>query len=371
MTYKVPFLSVKSSYDEIKSEIDQAYFRVMDSGRFILGEEVESFEQEFACYCGVKHCVAVGNGLDALILTLKGYDIGRGDEVIVPANTYIATWLAVSEVGATPVPVEPEKSTYNIDPSRIEEVITDKTRAILPVHLYGQPANIDRIKSIADEHRLLVIEDAAQAHGAKIGTHCSGSLGDSAGWSFYPGKNLGAFGDAGAVTTNNNELAIKIRLLRNYGSKKKYYNDVKGINSRLDPLQAAFLRIKLKHLDRWNEKRIKQAMIYSNSFSDIPGIIIPDIPDWANPCWHLYVIRTKKRDQLQQFLLENRIETLIHYPIPPHMSRAYSNLGFKKGDFPISEEIAETALSLPIGPHLEYNQQQIVVEKILQFFTVE
>ena len=321
---QIPFLDVKASYDELRETLDAAYHRVMDSGWYILGEEVDAFEAEWASYCGVKHCIGVGNGLEALHLILRAMGIGPGDEVIVPSNTYIATWLAVSYAGATPVPVEPDPNTYNIDPSQIEAAITLRTRAVLPVHLYGQPADMDPIRALAQQHGLRIIEDAAQAHGATYKGRRCGSLGDAAGFSFYPGKNLGAFGDAGAVTTDDDAIADRVRALRNYGSRKKYYNDEKGFNSRLDPLQAAFLRVKLRHLDEWNRRRADLAAGYSNLLSRATDVTLPFAPEWADPCWHLYVIRHPQRNALQAHLAESGIGTVIHYPVPPHRSDAYS-----------------------------------------------
>lgn len=368
MDLPVPFLSVKSSFLEISSELDAAFERVMHSGQYILGEEVESFENDYADYCGVKHCIGVGNGLEALILILNAYEIGPGDEVIVPANTYIATWLAVSNTGAKVIPVEPDPSTYNIDPKRIEQRISPATRAILPVHLYGQPADMDSVLSIAKKHKLLVIEDAAQAHGALYKNRKAGSLGDAAGWSFYPGKNLGAFGDGGAVTTNDDHLAHEIRTLRNYGSERKYVNEIKGINSRLDPLQAAFLKVKLSYLDEWNQRRAALSREFTSALMDVPDLILPFVPNWAYPCWHLFVVRTQQRDQLQKHLMDISIDTLIHYPTPPHLSGAYADLRFQGGDFRISEEIARTILSLPMGPHLDHQQGKEVIRGIRSFF---
>jgi dTDP-4-amino-4,6-dideoxygalactose transaminase len=360
---KVPFLDFVSPYEELKAELDEAYFRFMRSAWYILGREVEAFEQEFAAYCGVEHCVGVGNGLEALHLILRGYGIGAGDEVIVPSNTYIATWLAVSYAGATPVPVEPNPETFNIDPARIEAAITARTKAIMPVHLYGQPADMDPITELARKRGLKVIEDNAQAHGARYKGRRTGSLGDAAGNSFYPGKNLGALGDAGAVTTNDAGLAERVCTLRNYGSKKKYYNDYKGYNSRLDELQAAFLRVKLKRLDVWNERRRAIATRYQ---AELPrsGLGLPAAPDWSEPVWHLFVVRHEERDKFQQKLIEGGIGTLIHYPVPPHLSGAYADMNSAKGSLPIAEEIAATVLSLPIGPHLTAAQAAAVVEQV-------
>lgn len=347
----IPFLDLKLSYLELKDELDAAYRRVMMSGQYILGEEVDAFEQEYAAYCEAKHCVGVANGLDALHLALLALEVERGDEIIVPSNTYIATWLAVSQCGATPVPVEPDEATYNIDPCRIESAITSRTKIILPVHLYGQPADMDPILEIARRHGLRVCEDAAQSHGARYKDKRIGGHGDVVAWSFYPGKNLGAFGDGGAITTNDPEIADRIRILRNYGSRVKYVNDVRGFNSRLDALQAAMLRVKLRCLDIWNETRRKIAAEY---LADLPdtGLTLPFVPDWAEPVWHLFVVRSKARDQLQQKFNQAGIDTLIHYPIPPHLQGAYAGLGFNKGAFPIAELIHEEILSMPIGPHM-------------------
>jgi len=362
----IPFLDLKAGYLDLKGELDAAYRRVMESGWYILGEEVEAFEEEFADYCGVDHCIGVSNGLDALRLILEAYSIGEGDEVIVPSNTFIATWLAVSQVGATPVPVEPNISTFNIDPGLISAAITEKTRAILSVHLYGQPANMVPIMKLAEQHNLVVIEDAAQAHGAKYKGKRTGSLGHAAGFSFYPGKNLGAYGDGGAVTTNNTEIASKIKVLRNYGSQRKYKNDVKGFNTRLDSVQAAFLRVKLKHLDDWNQRRRGLAQIYLNELIGQSDIALPAIMDETESVWHLFTVRTKRRDALQKHLQHNGVATLVHYPIPPHQTKAYAN-DKEWGALPICEEISSTILSLPIGPHMSSDQAGKVVSAIEVF----
>ena len=348
----VPFLDLRAPYHELRDQLDAAYRRVMEGGWYILGAEVEAFEGEWARYCGTAHCVGVGNGLEALHLVLRAWGIGAGDEVIVPSNTYIATWLAVSYAGATPVPVEPDPRTSNLDPARIEAAITAKTRAILPVHLYGQPADMDPIGEVAQRHGLKVLEDAAQAHGARYKGRRTGSLGDAAAWSFYPGKNLGAFGDAGAVTTDDADLADRLRVLRNYGSRVKYHNEVKGFNSRLDPLQAAFLRVKLAHVDEWNKRRARVAAVYLEGLRDTPALVLPYVPEWAQPCWHLFVLRHPRRDELRARLAEAGIGTLIHYPVPPHLSGAYAAPHYPAGAFPLAEELASTVLSLPIGPHL-------------------
>lgn len=345
---RVPFLDLKATYAELRDGLDAAYRRVMASGRYVLGEELAAFESEFAAYCGVKHCIGTGNGLDALHLILRAMDIGPGDEVIVPANTFIASWLAVTYAGAVPVPVEPLPSTYNIDPARIEEAVTPRTRAIIAVHLYGQPADMDPIRDVARRHGLKVVEDAAQAHGARYKGRRTGGLGDAAGFSFYPGKNLGAFGDGGAVTTDDDTLAHRVRTLRNYGSQVKYVNERKGFNSRLDELQAAFLRVKLTRLDAWNERRRAVAKRYRADLASVAGVILPHVPEWAEPVWHLFVIRTPHRDLLQRRLAERGIETLIHYPVPPHKQAAYREMGGRS--YPITEGIHAEVLSLPMGP---------------------
>lgn len=353
MTRSIPFLDMKAPYMELQSELDAAYQRVMRSGWYILGAEVEAFEAEFAEYCGVRHCIGVGNGLEALHLALRGWGIGAGDEVIVPSNTYIATWLAVTYTGATPVPVEPVESTHNLDPAKIEAALGPRTKAILPVHLYGQPADMDPINAIAERYGLKVLEDAAQAHGARYKGRRTGALGAAAGFSFYPGKNLGALGDGGAVTTNDADLARRIRALRNYGSTKKYVNETIGFNSRLDELQAAFLRVKLPRLDEWNSRRSEIAKWYSQILPKaFPMFSLPFVPDWADPCWHLFVVRVKNRDRVQAMLTEGGIGTLIHYPIPPHLQDAYRGLQCAGGTLPIAERLANEVLSLPMGPHV-------------------
>ncbi|GAB4404953.1 MAG: DegT/DnrJ/EryC1/StrS family aminotransferase [Anaerolineales bacterium] len=363
---KVPFLDMHAPYRELKVELDSAWRRVMESGWYILGSEVEAFEQEFAGYVGTRYCVGVGNGLDALHLILRAYEIGMGDEVIVPANTYIASWLAVSYAGATPVPVEPLEETCNLDPSRLEASISSRTTAIMAVHLYGQTAEMDAICAIARKYGLKVIEDAAQAHGARYHGKRAGSLGDAAGWSFYPGKNLGAWGDAGAVTTDDPVVAEKVRTLRNYGSQVKYHNLYKGFNSRLDELQAALLRVKLKVLDDWNERRARVAARYLDGLQDT-GLTLPFVPQRMQPNWHLFVVRSKERDALQTHLQKHGIGTLIHYPLPPHLQPAYRDLGFSAGSFPISERIHREALSLPMGPHLTIEQVNAVITAIQSF----
>lgn len=360
---KIPFLDLGAAYRELKPEIDAAISRVLDSGWYILGPEVEAFETEWAAYCEAKHAVGLANGLDALTLALRALDIGPGDEVIVPSNTYIATWLAVTGVGATPVPVEPDVATHNIDPARIEAAITSRTRALLPVHLYGQPADMDPILDIAKRHGLRVIEDAAQAHGARYKGKRIGAHGDVVCWSFYPGKNLGALGDAGAITTNDAALAERVALLRNYGSRQKYVNEEAGVNSRLDPIQAAVLRVKLGVLDEWSERRRAVAAAYTVGLAE-SGLILPHVPEWANPAWHLYVVRTSDRDRLQGRMTEAGIGTLIHYPIPPHMQKAYADMEILPDAFPLAHDLASEVLSLPIGPQLGLDQVQDIVNAL-------
>lgn len=363
---RVPFVDLKAGYDELRSELDAAYRRVMDSGWYLLGEELEQFESEFAAYCEARYCVGIANGLEALRLILTAYDIGAGDEVIVPSYTFIATWLAVSYAGATPVPVEIDPKTFNIAPEGIETAITAKTKAIMPVHLYGQPADMDRILGVARKHGLKVIEDNAQAQGARYKGRRTGSLGDAAATSFYPIKNLGAFGDAGAITTNDAELANRVRSLRNYGSTKKYHHDVLGFNSRLDELQAAFLRVKLRKLDEWNVRRRSVAIRYLMELDGLPELKLPIVADWAEPVWHLFAVRHENRDEFQNCLARVGVGTLIHYPIPPHLSGAYENAGGRSGELPIAEKTARTELSLPIGPHLEIEKQKIAIYEIRQ-----
>lgn len=365
---RIPYLDIKAGNALVQKELNQAFERIIDSGWFILGKAVEAFEADFAAYVGVKHCVGVGNGLEALHLILRAYGIGPGDEVIVPSNTYIATWLAVTYAGARPVPVEPDPRTYNLDPYRIDSAITSNTRAILPAHLYGQTADMDPIMAIAEKYNLVVIEDAAQAHGARYRDRMCGSLGHAAGFSFYPGKNLGALGDAGAVTTDDDALAERLRALRNYGSKKKYENDLLGFNTRLDELQAAFLSVKLPHLDGWNERRREIAAFYTHAFSQIPELIVPEVPEGSQPVWHIYALRCNRRDELQTYLSGAGIGTLIHYPIPPHLSGAYAELGYRKGQFPIAEAIAETELSLPISPTMTLDDAEVVANAVKAFF---
>ena len=349
-----------------QDEIQSAMNHVLHSGWYILGEQVSAFEKEFASYCNAKHCIGVGNGLDALHLILRALKIKEGDEVIVPANTYIATWLAVTYAGATPIPVEPDSITYNIDPNLIERALTSKTRAILPVHLYGQTSDMDSINDIANRHDLYVIEDAAQAHGAKYKGKIAGSLGHAAGFSFYPGKNLGALGDAGAVVTNDDQIAEQVRLIRNYGSRVKYKNEIQGLNSRLDELQAAILRVKLKYLDEENKLRQKWASFYKNNINN-ENITLPDESNSMKHVWHLFIIRHSNRESLQNFLKEKGIGTLIHYPIPPHLSDAYNSFYSQEGEFPLTEKLANEILSLPMGPHLNESDVKYICDIINSF----
>jgi len=363
----VPFLDLKAPYLELRPEIDESIARVLASGWYILGSEVSAFEEEFASYVGARHCVGVSNGLDALHLALRAWDIGPGDDVIVPSNTYVATWLAVSYSGATPVPVEPDPDTYNLDPARIEEAISERTRAIIAVHLYGQPANMGAINAIAKKRGLRVLEDCAQAHGAEYKGRPVGALGDAGAWSFYPGKNLGAFGDAGAVTTNNDSLVKRIRQLANYGSPAKYQHAEKGFNCRLDEIQAAVLRVKLKVLDEWNDRRRRSARSYLRELTGVGNLILPTVENGTEPVWHLFVVRHPQRDELQQHLMREGISCLIHYPIPPHRSGAYGSDGRKTGDLPLAEELSRTVLSLPIGPHLSAEELMHVVRAVRGF----
>jgi dTDP-4-amino-4,6-dideoxygalactose transaminase len=362
---KVPFLELKVGYQELKSELDSAWQRVMNSGWYLLGAELEAFEEEYAAYCGTRHAVGVGSGLDALVLSLAAYGIGPGDEVIVPAHTFIATWMAVSRVGAVPVPVDADPETYNIEPERIEEVISPRTRAILPVHLYGQPADMVRIGAVAERHHLLVIEDCAQAHGARFHGVRIGGIGSAAAHSFYPGKNAGAFGDGGAVTTNDGHIAERLRCLRNYGSTRKYHHQCLGYNSRLDELQAAFLRVKLRHLDSWNQRRSRIAAMYQEGLAGLEDITLPVVPRWADAVWHLFVIRHPRRDELQAKLAAEGIGTQIHYPVPNHLSEAYAKQSSAtRHRLPVTEKLAASVLSLPMSPHLSDNDAEYVCEAV-------
>jgi len=348
----IPFLNLHDGYRELKSEIDQAVLRVLDSGRYILGDEVEAFETEWASYCGASHSVGVANGLDALILSMHALGVGAGDEVIVPSHTFIATWLAVSAVGAIPVPIEPDIATFNIDPARIKNSITSRTKAIIAVHLYGQPADLDPILALTREHGLALIEDAAQAHGASYKGRRIGAHGDIVCWSFYPGKNLGALGDAGGVTTNRKDLAEQIKVLRNYGSRQKYIHEFTGVNSRLDPIQAAVLRVKLAHLDKWGDRRREVAAAYSATLANTK-LILPQVAPGTEHTWHLYVVRSNRRDEMMRKLDAAGVGTQIHYPIAPHMQEAYKVLGYDADAFPLAKQLSGEVFSLPIGPHVD------------------
>ena len=365
---KIPFLDFMPMHVPIKKEVMQAFESFYDSNWFVLGERVNQFESEYAQFNKAQYVVGVSNGLDALYIALKTLGIKAGDEVIVPSNTYIATWLAVSYTGAKPIPVEPDIHTYNINPALIEVVITHKTKAIMPVHLYGQACEMNVIKEIADKHKLYIIEDNAQSQGASYNGVLTGAWGDINGTSFYPGKNLGALGDAGAVTTNNEELAQKAMVLRNYGSQKKYYNEVVGYNMRLDELQAALLSVKLQHLPNWTLQRQQIASWYNEALKDVAEIILPKIHQNVTHVYHLYIIRTKKRDELQKYLTKQGIGTMIHYPIPPHLQEAYNFLEYKKGDFPIAEELANTMLSIPLYPGMKKEQVEYITTKIKGYF---
>lgn len=367
MTASLPFLSFAPAHEAIKKDILVAFEQFYDSGWYVLGERVKEFEAAYAAFNEVAHCVGVSNGLDALHIALKTLDIGPGDEVIVPSNTYIATVLAVSYVGAKPVFVEPDRETFNLDPSRLETAISPRTKAIMPVHLYGQACNMEAIMALAKKYGLYVVEDNAQSQGATWAGKLTGSWGHINGTSFYPGKNLGALGDAGAVTTNDANLAQKAAVLRNYGSQKKYYNEVIGHNMRLDEVQAAFLSIKLKQLPEWTRQRQEIAGWYNEALDGIPDLILPKVAEGATHVYHLYVVRHPQRDALQKHLTKAGIGTLIHYPVPPHLQEAYTHLGFQKGDFPIAEEIADTCLSLPMWPGIT-REQVAQVAKALKGF---
>lgn len=364
----VPYLDLTQSYQNIHGELKTAFKRVLRSGWVILGREVKEFEEQYAQFSTVSYCAGVGNGLDALILSLKALCVGPGDEVIVPSNTYIATLVAVSRVGAKPVLAEPKKETYNIDPKEIEKVITKKTKAIIPVHLFGQACQMDKIMAIAKKHHLFVVEDNAQSHGATFKNKITGSFGDINGTSFYPGKNLGAIGDAGAVTTNSKKLYESVILLRNYGEVKKYVNTVVGFNSRLDELQAALLQVRLKHVWQYTAKKQAIAEIYLKELTGVGDLVLPHTETYATNVYHVFPVRTKKRNELQKFLNRKGIKTLIHYPIPPHLQDAYKDLGFSKGSFPISEELADTSLSLPIFPEMTKQQVYAVIAEIKHFY---
>jgi dTDP-4-amino-4,6-dideoxygalactose transaminase len=363
---RVPFLDLRAAYDELRDEIDAAVTAVARSGWYLLGEQAEAFEAEFAAYAGARHCATVGSGLDALTLGLRALGIGAGDEVLVPSVTFVATWLAVSAVGATPVPVEPDPQTYCIDAAGVAAALTPRTRAVIPVHLYGHPADIDGIRDVAAKHGLAVLDDAAQAHGARLRGRRIGGLAHLTAWSFYPAKNLGAMGDGGALTGDDPELLDRVRRLRNYGSTVKYVHDERGVNSRLDEMQCAVLRVKLRHLDDWNARRAAIAALYTRELRDTP-VTTPAPAAHAEPVWHLYVVRTAHRDALREHLRGAGVDALVHYPVAPHLQAAYADLGLGPGSLPISEAVHREVLSLPIGPHLATDQAMAVVEAIRRF----
>lgn len=364
----VPFLDLKSINKNYETELVQQLHNVINSGWFIMGTQLSEFEKQYAQFNATQHSIGVGNGLDALVLSLKALGVGQGHEVIVPSNTYIASWLAVSYVGATVVPVEPSLTTYNIDVNLIEQKITPKTKAIMPVNLYGQAAELEAIMTLAAKHNLVVVEDNAQAQGALCNGKLAGSFGHANGTSFYPGKNLGALGDAGAITTNSDEVAHKIKVLRNYGSQQKYYNEVKGYNSRLDELQAAFLSVKLKHLAAENAERVTIANNYLQQLANIGDVVLPALAQGCTSNYHLFVIRTAKRTELQTYLQANGIGTVIHYPVPPHKQQAYADYNFNENQFPIATLIADTCLSLPVYPGMTAEQVNYVCTTIKKFY---
>jgi dTDP-4-amino-4,6-dideoxygalactose transaminase len=371
----VPFQNFRAPYEELREELDAAFHRFMESGWFVLGKETLSFEEEYAAYCNAQYCVGVSNGLDALHLALRALGVRNGDEVIVPSNTYIATWLAVSQTGARPVPVEPNPLTFNIDAHQVEAAITLRTKAILAVNLYGQPCDYDCLLAISRHHGLKLVIDNAQAQGASYRGRRVGGIADVECHSFYPSKNLGAYGEAGAVTSNDAEIADQLRVLRNYGSRVRYHNEVQGYNNRIDELQAAFLRVKLRKLDEWNERRsavarqyLQQLAAFSSEIFSTHGFpLLPTIPQWADPVWHLFVIRHPARNDLQNHLDANGIQTIIHYPIPPHLSGAYASEATISHICPIAESLASSVLSLPIGPHLTTKEIEFVISCILSF----
>ncbi|MEI8136912.1 MAG: DegT/DnrJ/EryC1/StrS family aminotransferase [Bacteroidota bacterium] len=364
----IPFFSFAGTHDPIKAELTKAFEKVYDSHWYIMGNCLKEFEKNYATFSKTNYCTGVANGLDALIISLKALGIGAGDEVIVPSNTYIASWLSISYVGAKPLPVEPREGTFNINPDLIEAAITSKTKAIMPVHLFGQCCEMDKIMIIAKKHNLFVVEDNAQAQAATCNGQLTGSFGDINATSFYPAKNLGALGDAGAITTNNADLNHKANVIRNYGSQKKYYNEIKGINSRLDELQAEILNVKLNYLNGWTKTRVDIATTYNQLLSGVGDLVLSSLANNCTHVYHQFVIRTKKRDALQEYLTKNIIGTIIHYPIPPHLQEAYSEMNFKKGQFPIAEQMAETSLSLPLYPGMKKEEIEYVANAIKKFF---
>ena len=363
---RVAFLDLGASSAELSEELEAAAARVIASGRYVLGPEVERFEEGFAAYVGTAHCVGVGSGLDALHLTLVAMGIGEGHDVLVPATTYIATWIAVSRTGARPVPVEPDPVTGSMDHLLLEAALTPRTRAVLPVHLHGCPVDMDALGRFAARHGLLVLEDAAQAHGARWRGRHVGSLGHAGAWSFYPGKNLGALGDGGAVTTDDPMLARRLRTLRNYGSSARYVHDERGSNSRLDEIQAALLSVKLARLDEWNARRARVASAYLGGLAGA-AVSTPAVPEGAEHAWHVFAVRSRRRDALADHLAAHGIETLVHYPVPPHLQRAYHDLGLREGALPRAEATARETLSLPMGPHLRPREVERVVDAVRGF----
>ncbi len=365
----VPFVDLRAQYASIREEVHQAMDRVLQRTDFILGQDVEAFEEEFAAYCGARYGIGVDSGTSALELILRAYDLGPGDEIIAPANTFIATVLAISYVGATPILVDADPHTLSMDPALVEAAITPRTKAIMPVHLYGHPADMDAIMAIADRHDLVVIEDASQAHGARYKGQRVGSLGHAAAFSLYPAKNLGAYGDAGILVTDDAQIADTLRMLRNYGQRVKYHHDLVGYNRRLDTLHAAVLRVKLRHLDDWSAARRSHAARYSQLLADVPGVTLPGQAQDVEPVFHLYVIQVEQRDELRAFLAEQGIATGIHYPVPIHLQPAYRHLGYQEGDFPVTEASARHMLSLPMYPELPDEAIQRVVQAIRAFQT--
>ena len=365
---KVRPIEIARYYEEEKYTIIEKFNQIMEKGNFILGEEVENFEKEFAQYCNAKYCVSVGNGLDAITVLLMALGVRPNDEIIVPSNTFIATWLAVTRLGAVPVPVDAEEENFNIDPNLIEAKITPKTKGVIGVDLYGLPFKAVLLKEICDKHNIFLIDDAAQSHGAMIGNKRVGAHVLASAFSFYPVKNLGAFGDGGAVITDELELANRIRIIRNYGSSKKYIHKELGINSRLDELQAGFLRISLTKLDKWLETRRRIVNAYSGAFSSL-DIMVPREGKSERSSWHLYVIRLKQRDALMNYLTKKGVQTIIHYPIPPHLQSAYKHLNYKKGDFPITEMLCNEVLSLPLHPYMKKEEVEYVIDQVINFET--
>lgn len=364
----VPFLSLEAATRELRPQLDEAIARVLSSGHYVGGAEVDAFEGEFAAYVGARFCVGVANGLDAITLSLLAHGLRPADEVLVPSNTFIATWLGVSHAGGRPVAVEPDFATHVVTMEQLERAITPRTRAICPVHLYGLPVDLLAIKGLCQERGLVLVDDAAQAHGARVGATRVGGFGTTATWSFYPGKNLGALGDAGAVTTDDPDVADRLRLLRNYGSRVKYVHEGVGYNSRLDPMQAALLRVKLRYLDEWNARRAAVAEFYQRELRGVGDLRLPVVPEGRASSWHLYVVRTARREALRAHLESAGIATLIHYPIPPHLQGAYSNAGYSASELRETAQVANEVVSLPIGPHLSLDAAQKVVESTRAFF---